>query len=642
MFGDLLATGSSVIAKASNLGISGLKFNSKKHYGFSGKDVKENIWNTINGKGNYSQVSQLESQLSEEEKSVRLYIEVAPKAGDSFSSLSVYKVSDGEAVTLNFNPEDNKLYLLDFWATWCGPCQEPMKHNQEMLERNPSWEGLAEIIAVSLDDTKEDPDARMREKGWNKITSYWAGAEGFGSTSAKSLGIEGIPSCFLVRNGKLLWSGHPAKVDLEKLINEGIAGSPLSLPPPPPEVGDPCPTLNVLDTNTEEAVALTWREDDGNVYLIDFWATWCGPCQKPMQHNQDMLASHPEWAGKFVILAISLDDGKDEVIERYNQRGWTLVRNLWAGPKGFDESAPQIFGVDGIPTCVLVHKGKVLWKGHPSERKFEQDVDALLKGEPFPTKYQQGEVHLISKEEYDGRIEALKKVYEEFISANPYIEPPTINFDAKLSQTADSHEETQESFIYGEYSATEKDVAASLADKVKDVFPEAEIRVKAIPAEASCERGNQCNLCNAPLTPNDIQYQCLYCDPKHYHCENCEKVVKEGIAGSAKFAHPHSVFVIHPAAQKLDFLKFGASTHEKTEFAEDQEDKKHWCGCDNRNTGHCDGTVAGTRYKCAHCPDFDYCQACQEKYEAKEEKTIAWADSHGHRSWHIMIKLRIP
>jgi thiol-disulfide isomerase/thioredoxin len=41
---------------------------------------------------------------------------------------------------------------------------------------------------------------------------------------------------------------------------------------------------------------------------VDVWATWCGPCQKPMQHNQEMLTKNDEkWKGKVRIVAISVD-----------------------------------------------------------------------------------------------------------------------------------------------------------------------------------------------------------------------------------------------------------------------------------------------------------------------------------------------
>ena len=50
---------------------------------------------------------------------------------------------------------DGQAMLIDFWATWCPPCQGPMKHNQEMLEkRGADWEGKVRIIGLSIDQDK--------------------------------------------------------------------------------------------------------------------------------------------------------------------------------------------------------------------------------------------------------------------------------------------------------------------------------------------------------------------------------------------------------------------------------------------------------------------------------------------------------
>ena len=46
--------------------------------------------------------------------------------------------------------------LVDVLATWCGPCQNPMKHNQEMLEKNEAvWGDKVRIVGVSVDEDKK-------------------------------------------------------------------------------------------------------------------------------------------------------------------------------------------------------------------------------------------------------------------------------------------------------------------------------------------------------------------------------------------------------------------------------------------------------------------------------------------------------
>lgn len=50
------------------------------------------------------------------------------------------------------------------------------------------------------------------------------------------------------------------------------------------------------------------KHEAGQVLLLDFWATWCPPCQKPMAHNQEMLEKRgADWGDKVRLLGLSID-----------------------------------------------------------------------------------------------------------------------------------------------------------------------------------------------------------------------------------------------------------------------------------------------------------------------------------------------
>jgi len=60
---------------------------------------------------------------------------------------------------------------------------------------------------------------------------------------------------------------------------------------------------------------------EGEVILLDLWATWCPPCQGPMAHNNEMLLKEKEnWAGKVRIVALGTDQGLDALKQRVTEK----------------------------------------------------------------------------------------------------------------------------------------------------------------------------------------------------------------------------------------------------------------------------------------------------------------------------------
>jgi thiol-disulfide isomerase/thioredoxin len=122
--------------------------------------------------------------------------------------------------TVSIKNLKGKVVVVDFWATWCGPCVREMPHMKELYAKYRD-QGV-EFIGVSLDQPKEQGglDKLTKYVKDNKIEwpQYYQG-NGWQSEFSKSWGINSIPTMFLVDTEGKLFSIE-ARGKLDKLIPE--------------------------------------------------------------------------------------------------------------------------------------------------------------------------------------------------------------------------------------------------------------------------------------------------------------------------------------------------------------------------------------------------------------------------------------
>lgn len=157
-------------------------------------------------------------------------------------------------------------------------------------------------------------------------------------------------------------------------------------------------------------------EHDGKVMLIDFWATWCPPCQAPMKHNDEMLAKHSEdWKDNVRIIGISIDQEADKVMPHVKKHGYGRVEHYLRASSTCDDD----YNVEGVPHVVLVdRKGKIQYIGHPMKTNLEEDIHKLvttdedlahLAGGEEESKDESGNYQAMTFEEAEAQTKAIEK-----------------------------------------------------------------------------------------------------------------------------------------------------------------------------------------------------------------------------------------
>lgn len=138
-----------------------------------------------------------------------------------------------------------------------------------------------------------------------------------------------------------------------------------------PEVGKPAPALSLSKIlQAPPDAQASWDALRGKVVVLEFWATWCGPCRKSIPHWNELVDA---FKGKPVqFLAIS--DENEQVVAGFLKQ--TPIHS-WIGLDGVGQSMRDRYQIEGIPTTVLVNQtGMVVAVTHPMrlEPKYIEEV----------------------------------------------------------------------------------------------------------------------------------------------------------------------------------------------------------------------------------------------------------------------------
>ena len=130
----------------------------------------------------------------------------------------------------------------------------------------------------------------------------------------------------------------------------------MEAPPPPLPAGTHAPAFS---TTTLAGKPLSMRSLRGRVVLLDYWATWCGPCQMA---TPTLQALHKRYASRgLAVVGLSMDDSRSVAQVKPFMRHFGMTYLVSASPLA-NEKAAMAYRVNGIPSQYLIDKrGVVRW-----------------------------------------------------------------------------------------------------------------------------------------------------------------------------------------------------------------------------------------------------------------------------------------
>ena len=119
--------------------------------------------------------------------------------------------------------EQEKIYIIEFWATWCGPCKISIPHLTEIQKKYKDKN--VTVIGISNEDTNTVKPF-VKKMGDQMDYTIAVDLQGFAQRNyMNAFGAQGIPHAFIVdRNGKIAWHGHPVD-GMDTILELVVAGN---------------------------------------------------------------------------------------------------------------------------------------------------------------------------------------------------------------------------------------------------------------------------------------------------------------------------------------------------------------------------------------------------------------------------------
>ncbi|MGB0767045.1 MAG: TlpA family protein disulfide reductase [Phycisphaeraceae bacterium] len=306
-----------------------------------------------------------------------------PESHTKFEGIEAPALNVGEWVGEAFDVDAMKgqIVVIDFWATWCGPCIAAMPHNSK-LARKYADDGVKLIGICTSGDADKMPTILQDNK------AAYPNAFAKGDQITKDWPIQWYPTYAVVdRDGIVRAIGlKPERVEdvIEALLADEDAASGKVRVRTAWLEGDAekRARLQRLEADAAAPPALTvdnWQNSDplqladlkGKVVVLDFWATWSAPSEKAVAKHNALMQQHGE--DGLVIIGVCSTLGGEAIKKAVNAFGIEYPVCV-----DIDNKTNTAYAPNGYPDYYLIDRAGTLRIADCANAMLEDAVKALL------------------------------------------------------------------------------------------------------------------------------------------------------------------------------------------------------------------------------------------------------------------------
>jgi cytochrome c biogenesis protein CcmG/thiol:disulfide interchange protein DsbE len=148
----------------------------------------------------------------------------------------------------------------------------------------------------------------------------------------------------------------------------GLAATSCPNEAPAPEVGKLAPGFEL---NTLDGQSIALSQLSGTPVLVNFWATWCGPCAYEMPFLQQIYDEWPEET--LVLLAVNIQESSSQVAQFMQSKGFSFTVLLDS-----QAAVAQRYNVQGIPTTFFIDREGIIQKIKVGSFRSKTEIETIL------------------------------------------------------------------------------------------------------------------------------------------------------------------------------------------------------------------------------------------------------------------------